>query len=489
MNYTITDKNKNDVVVDKHDTASVYLDNAKTTIEFLVDIPSVLSKYIFFCITAEAYDMATFFPMVEIKDQFITAVLENCYQRKTAYIKEVWMNLTTSSLLKEKINNCNFYLELIKNEAWWELPSLQSLNGCFEYFDVSDRNVVKWDLKCFPLGQRLISTLRRDGVNIYLSGDVFLETDNCFQKLGYKTQYINIYNNDSDKYDKLFFRWYCMGEVLDIVLETIFSNRNIQLSKSLYCHLMEACKDNNMLAKLVQARYDQIVSYHPGLKNITFYDGQSKPVVVDNEIVEEIEMESLPYGVGKIKGYSDDDYVRLFKSLIKLGPLRHVDYVEKYGNSLDDFLSVFSDGKIKNRLYWYGTAEDLAAFCQKLEQFKSDRFRTPRAFYNKIGECFIRLDKDNKRVKVDKKNLAKPKNDFMIYIKINMDNKTLCDEMECNNVKNEQIDVYDLNYKALVYNNTQLRTLTPYLVEFKNTHNMPLERDRLKELYNQYRAK
>lgn len=504
MNYSTTDNIKVDAVVNKHDNASVYLDNAETTIKFLVDIPTVLSKYIFCCITAEAYDIAAFYSIDEIKDQFITVVLESCYKKRQTYIKEIWKKLTSSNRLKENTNKSDFNQELINNGPWLDLPSLQSLNDCFDYFDVSEIDDVNWDLNSFPLGQRLKNTLINNGIDNYLENDMFLETDNCFQKIGYKTQYINICNNDTDKYDKLFFRWYCMGEVLDIVLETIFNNRNTQLTKSLFHHLMNACKNQNELAKLVQTRYDQMKLYRPGLKDITFYEEKSEPVCVQAAFVEVVEDEPLPRGIGEIEHYSEDDYQRLYQSMLKLGLLRPISQEEKYGNSYEDFRSLFSDGKIINRLYWHGIAYELSYFVERISIFNSGKFDTETKFNKRIMQCFKIINKNSKgeiNVKdVPSTTLRTSKNNtsFEIKIKVNNATKEIINK-DSDNITEEvcykDIELLKLNFSALIYNQKQRgilkeakdNCLHPYQIEFMDNEHLPMKLSLLKEKRNEYK--
>lgn len=498
MNHTINDKNQVDAVVNKQDNVSVYLDNAKTTIEFLVDIPSVLSKYIFCCITAEAYDIAAFYSIDESKNQFITAVSESCYKKKNGYIKEIWIKLTSSNKLKEKIKYCEFYQKLINEEPWRELPSLQSLNDCFDYFDVSDMDDVKWNLNAIPLGQRLNSILTNYGIEKYLEDDIFLETNNCFQKLGYKTQYLNICANDSDIYDKLFFRWYCMGEVLDIVLETIFNTHNTQLTKSLYYHLINACKNQNKLAKMVQARYDQMRLYRPGLKNIIFYEEQSESIYLDNEYVEKVEDETLPLGVGEIKYYSEEDYKKLFNRLLTLNLLHPSTPTDKYSNSFDDFRSVFSDGKIKKRLYWYGYAYELAFFVKQLFVFYKGKFKNKRSFDERIANCFMHMkSKKDKHFFIAKEGTLKDScnnKDLQIKIKYNIETKELIpkdSDIIVKNVYFKEIELLELNFSALIYNQKQLeelenKVLQLYEINFMKKEHLPLELPLLLKKYNEY---
>lgn len=232
-----------------------YKKTANAVFGFLTGLPQILSRIIFQRIVQEAYEIAQYQLKEDMVNQ-LSAALSSSYtffapESAIEYLS-AYTGIERSKLINETINDANKLSAALSERPYERLLNQDNLvRACecftFKKLDCDELGGERWD--------RLENMIKaNNGKEFLLAGDSFCESENCFFKLGYETQYLK----DEEEYDKLIFRLYCNGEILDTIFECIWENNNNLISQALYQRLLNECKTNKHLSKIAENRYNYL---------------------------------------------------------------------------------------------------------------------------------------------------------------------------------------------------------------------------------------
>jgi len=202
------------------------------------------------------------------------------------------------------------------------------------------------------------------GCDIFSCDSTAMELNNCFQRLGYQTLFINwCYNQLPSNYDCLFINWYCKGKLVDIVLTTIFECENSIISNSLMTLLLKECRHHRYLAEVTQSRYENLRKIKPQLGVLYFeYEGEKK---TNNKLVSCMSLGFIPKS-------KDDRGPICENSLYKL--YEQLEYERYLDCGFEAFKVIFSGyHKHVKPVIWKKDVRELANFLSVLRAKDSER--------------------------------------------------------------------------------------------------------------------
>ncbi len=180
-----------------------------------------------------------------------------------------------------------------------------------------------------------------------------------FQTLGYKTLFNEWFNDETDRQiDLLLFRWYCKGDLLCIVLDTIFRGESTSISRVMWKYLNDACEKDPYLREITQEQYEEYRIFVPSVPPHEFVFKGKKPLETDAESLGLFP--TLPRVVRKqrINGYlNENEIFALYEKLIENG------FLDRNETPFEAFSKVFSgEGRCARPIKWHGQQKELATF-------------------------------------------------------------------------------------------------------------------------------
>lgn len=360
------------------------IDNYKNTaiavFNFITSIPKPLSLFVFKRIIDESYDIARIISHEEARQQLIYAMCEYfnmeekidpiCqYLDINKYYKEIDGLIEDKELLMSKLSSiCN----------WGNLPPLEELVHAYSCYSISNLGndwITNVDTAiCY----KLKNLVENNGIDYLNNENKYLEFDNCFLRLGYQMLFQNWYSNQSSSCDDtLFINWYCKGEIMDVILYTIFDCNNSITSIALMEFLKKECKRNEYLAEVTQNRYDKLRQIKPQLGMLCFeYEGEKKKNKTKS--VYYLSLGSIPKSKVDRNPISDDLMYKLYDCLEGEG------YLEC---GLEAFKNIFSDKHLRVKpIVWKEDVKSLANFLSILRAEESER---NKEYSMKAGNLFV----------------------------------------------------------------------------------------------------
>ena len=229
---------------------------AMEVFDFIIKLPSPLSEFVFKQIVEDSYYIASVQQFDEIKKQLLDSICFSFQSTKSVdmvckylgilnHYKEVDNLIMDGIELNKKLNDlCKFD----------HLPPIDDLIMAFPCFSVE---VIGDDYleNMWELVRRKIMDL--EGVNDDNESHNRVERENCFVKLGYQSLF--------EKWacdcvpvglNKTIYNWYCKGEIIDSILDTIFKCGVTSISRSVWDLLVKKCEQNYHLSIVTQQRYN-----------------------------------------------------------------------------------------------------------------------------------------------------------------------------------------------------------------------------------------
>lgn len=260
------------------------LETAFDVFLFLTTIPSPLTEFIFKRIVDEAYSIASVIPFADAKKQLIESMSENIntitvdinpicnFLNINRYYKDVEKFITDKNKLNKIFN---------KYCQWNQLPSSDDLIQCYSCYSIKRNNdnnmewIPKTKRELRDKLSKLIDTIKDD---FFDRNNTILEKNNCFHRLGYQTLFMNWISEKSPSInDIIFYNWYCKGELIDIVLDTIYRCNNDLISKTLLAWIIKQCESHEYLAKITQIRFNILRQINPQFSEQNFeYKGEKR---------------------------------------------------------------------------------------------------------------------------------------------------------------------------------------------------------------------
>ncbi len=333
-------------------------DEAYTAIEIfelIATLPKPMGEFLFQRIVEDAYAIANVQSQEVIKHQILKALCDSF--QSTQSVDPICKYLG--------INNYNDYKEvdqlILDSKALYEklrsvcvlehLPPMEELVRAYSCFSVpiaGDDFKNSWEI----IRERILM------INHSISDSCFnlYESNNCFIKLSYQTIFEKLACNDpSTHYDILFYKWYCKGELIDSILDTIFKCKVSSVAHTLWELLVNRCEQHFYLSKIVQERYDYYRKFSPGLEKYTFkYSGEKEHE--SREIIPSLPC--IPISNEKRSSVDEETLYKLHELLSARGEL---------DCSFQSFQSVFS-GRTHTTtpIRWLKGQKELASFLYVL---------------------------------------------------------------------------------------------------------------------------
>lgn len=250
---------------------------AMEVFDFIIKLPSPLSEFVFKQIVEDSYYIASVQQFDEIKKQLLDSICFSFQSTKSVdmvckylgilnHYKEVDNLIMDGIELNKKLNDlCKFD----------HLPPIDDLIMAFPCFSVE---VIGDDYleNMWELVRRKIMDL--EGVNDDNESHNRVERENCFVKLGYQSLFEKwACDCVSVGLNKTIYNWYCKGEIIDSILDTIFKCGVTSISRSVWDLLVKKCEQNYHLSIVTQQRYNLYRLFAPNLQGFEFvYKGEKK---------------------------------------------------------------------------------------------------------------------------------------------------------------------------------------------------------------------
>ena len=350
---------------------------------FLATMPTPLAEFVYKRIVDEAYSIASALPLEEAKNQLISSISENINTSEDdinpichflgidRYYKDVENSITDKDALMKIFE---------KYCSWQNLPSAEGLVQSYSCFSIEITNT-EWIAETkATLWNKLTSLTEIKGIDYFSNHNTILIKKNCFHRLGYLTLFMDWYSTKTPSVnDIVFYNWYCQGELIDVVLDTIYGCNNNIISKSLLAWLIQQCENHQRLAEITQIRYDLLRQIRPqlGVQNFD-YKGEKK---TNNTLLPVFALESIPK--------SSTDAIPIdSNSMKKLHyKLKEMSYINC---SFTEFNSIFSSRCNKTKpIRWLKDVKELANFLLVLrgdnKYSKDYSQRAAKVFLKKDG--------------------------------------------------------------------------------------------------------
>lgn len=275
-------KKDNNIVEDRaSDIIDKYVSTAIEVIRFIINLPSPLSQFVFRQIVQNGYAVASVLPRQEQKEQLLRAVcdgLELSKQTAPVYcylgVERNYRQLDdTVQRMDDTCSTDDLFEKLKELCAWETLPPSVDLIQAYDCFSFSDngnaeslREIVRVRLTEVMKSGIAVSQLRYS----------------CFRLLGFQTLFEKwIASMLDSNYDELFVNWYCKGEVIDVIIDTIAKSGVYSVSYALFERLKAQCEENYYLSIVVQQRYDFYRQFTASLPPYQFvYKGDKQYVQI-----------------------------------------------------------------------------------------------------------------------------------------------------------------------------------------------------------------
>lgn len=334
--------------------------NAYTAIEvfdFIVKLPTPLGEFVFKRIVEDAYSIASIQSLETIKPQLLRAVCDGIQTSQSVDPICKYLGINNLSDRKEVdrlvMESDELFAKLQSLYKYDHLPPIEDLvrsYSCFSIPVAGDDYENSWE----DIRKRMLAINDIADNNDSLSS---MEKSNCFIKLCYQTLFEKLAsNNSSTQHDVLFYKWYCKGELIDTVFDTIYKCGVTSVSHALWENIVKKCEQNYYLAKIVQERFNYYRLFSPNIASCSFeYKGEKKleaTVVVAS-------LPCIPISKDNRNQINDECMFELHKMLKLRGEI---------GCPYQVFLSAFS-GRTQTTLpiKWLKGQKELASFLYVLQ--------------------------------------------------------------------------------------------------------------------------
>ena len=346
-----------------------WTDGALSTYLFLSRLPSPLAEFIFKQIIEDAYVCASVLPRATRVENVIEGICDALYlgnENFNTLLECLDLSYIDGKDIDEVIAQCDKGLILDKMKSLYKLKDLPPKDGLLNaYANFSPDDFVDEDsiasLKGY-LRDKLKQVYSRYDRS-FLDGSLTALNLTPFKTLGYKSFFIEwtagVQASDRNK-DRLFFQWYCKGDLLSLVFDIIFRGSVTSVSRLMWKHLENECGKNYHLKNIVQMQYDEYRVFNPSLPPHEFtYKGSDEPTAEGGN---PSYFPALP-GVLVDKNGPSMTETQL-NSLYEV--LKNYNLLDGTDVSLDAFKRVFSGkGNLAQPIKWNGRQKELASFLTK----------------------------------------------------------------------------------------------------------------------------
>lgn len=386
---------------------NLWTEKALSTYRFLTELPSPMSNILFKRIIDESYSIVSTLPKtvrIDTALEGICGAIELSCDDFSPLLDYLGIRFIEKNEIDATIANNN--REEIK----------EKLKSSIKLRDLPAKDDLVDSYPCFSqtvLDDEFLANYKeivRDKLNRLATkyGNEFFRSSRPagiipFQTLGYKTFFLEWFNDESDRQmDNRFFRWYCKGDLISIFLDTVFRGESTSVSRSLWQYINDKCGKDSFLRDITQELYDEYRRFTPSAPphEFVFKGKRSK-----GESAESLKLfPALPRFVKQDKknGFlSESEMFSLYGALIDR------DFLDSDETPIDAFLKVFSgSGKTARPIKWHGSQKELATFLSVAQG------RTTSKKYSKTASALF-LQKNEKPCKVS--TLCQPDYDIKVF--------------------------------------------------------------------------
>ena len=328
-----------------------YCHNATEVWEFLCKMPSPLSQMVF----KRAADIAYTFALVQTPETAKRQLLEAiAYSVESTSSEEEILHLATCLEAEDYAEEISWNLGaepailcdyLLEHCTWSQIPPKEGLLRAHGAFRISDNAEAGTD----EFLHRLRENFNRGMV---LGENPADSIGNPFLLMGFQTLLekwaCSILPRELDS---LMFRWYCKGEIIDLVIDTILNSGICFVSDSILKFMDKEAEYRYYLSVVFQERFDNMRRHSLSLQPHTFeYKGESIPVTLRQFN----SLETIPQTVGL---NTAADPLKVCELYLKL---RQEDYI---GCAQANFQSAFAGyWNTTEPIIWHKDQKSLASF-------------------------------------------------------------------------------------------------------------------------------
>lgn len=351
-----------------------YTNTAIEVFDFVVKLPSPLGEFVFKRIIEDAYYIASVQQFEKIKEQLIESICISFQPTESVYpicnylgipnhYKEVDSLVTDIDELNKKLKDiCKFN----------QLPPIEDLLLAYPCFSFQIPSDDYKDNTKELIRKRIIEFEDDEGKS---TENDFTGINNSFIKLGYQTLFMKwLCDYSFPNYNEMIFRWFCKGELIDSIFDTIFKSGATSVSQSLWDLLVRKCEQYYFLSKITQQRFDYYRVISPNLAYYEFkYKGEKK--LENTDII--VSLPQIPKSKVDSTPIDDDCLYKLHARLVALG---------KINCTFECFKSAFSGySKTTLPIKWLQSQKDLATFLYVLRA----EGKTNKAYSSQAAKVFI----------------------------------------------------------------------------------------------------
>lgn len=367
-----------------------YVNTAIEVSKLVSSLPSPLDAFVFRQILMNGYAVCAVIPQQEAVQQLIEAA---CMSFSTSNDPQPFMKLLVNMndfnsdrfkqvehCLDEIVDNSMLarqrlaeILNEVKNQE--SFPQLEQVFSLYRIFSQPVSRAVYVEGLRVPLRKKLTELIQK---NPLMAVEPLEDEPNAFKYLGFQTFLLTwCFSSESCKrLDHLFFRWFCKGELLDIILDTMANCQSHFIRQSFMDLLIDWSKNDSRLTSILQQRYDRYLTCSTQLPPHHF-----ESTVNSFSIKQEGKVGALDCIEGLQKGKSYEDALQALYTQLSL--------LKKIECTSDTFSTAFG-GELgfTSKITWKSTQYELASFlyilrCEKMTKEYADR--AAKVFCQKNG--------------------------------------------------------------------------------------------------------
>ena len=296
---------------------------------FLSSLPESIQQHVFNQILEDAFAQSEFFTREHALNDLCTSLSVHVFNVKDMNdVCEILFPSDVSTMVSTVIQAGDF--EKLEEELSIQLPGKLNMLQAFPYFRWSGNGELDLSNMIDSI-EELIAARNRD-VNAQVANDEL-----AFEKLGYLSLMWSSLERFEDgfvdeKYRDIFVRWYCEGQILDVVFDTLLNCKIFSIKRWIWNHLVAECKKDRTLCEVVNDNWNEFRTFNKMLATeISFI------TIEKQEGYETVEPLGLPnddvLNVLKLK----NGFEILYNEFIKMGILKRDE------TSLNDFKMIFSN--------------------------------------------------------------------------------------------------------------------------------------------------
>lgn len=296
---------------------------------FLSSIPESIQQHVFNRILEDAFAQSEFFTREHALNDLCTSLSVHVFNVKDMNdVCEILFPSDVSTMVSTVIQAGDF--EKLEEELPIQLPGKLNMLQAFPYFRWSGNG--KLDLSnMIDSIEELIAARNRD-VHAQVANDEL-----AFEKLGYLSLMLNslerFENGFADeKYRDIFVRWYCEGQILDVIFDTLLNCKVFSIKRWIWNYLVAECKKDKTLCEVVNERWNEFRTFNKMLAaEVSF-------VTIEKE---------EGFETAEPLGLPNDDVLNVLKLNngfeILYNEFINMEILRRDETSLNDFKMIFSD--------------------------------------------------------------------------------------------------------------------------------------------------